>query len=176
MPRARFPRGRSGQRSRRVSTWVAPADQDTVSVASGASVIVASFDASGNGMLAPTIVRSRGEVAVRNTAFGADVVIGGAFGICVVSDEAFAAGTASIPRPFDDADWGGWFVWQSFESLFSFDDATGNLGVNNTSLRYQVDSKAMRKVSDGETIVMMAESQTGALVIAMHIRMLLLLS
>ncbi len=176
MPRRSRPTPfRTGGR-KRVTTWVGPADQDSVAVASGASVIIASFVPASNGMLAPTIVRSRGEVAIRNSVVASDQDIGGAFGICIVSDEAFAAGTASIPRPFDDSDWGGWFVWQSFKSQFELRDSTGASGLNETSLRYQVDSKAMRRVSDNETVVMMCESQTGALLAAMHVRMLFLMS
>jgi len=158
---------------KRQSTWIAPADQATVNVASGTSVIIASFDPAGAGMLAPTIVRSRGAVGIVPTFSGADLAISGAYGVCIVSDEAFAAGTASIPRPFDDADWGGWFVWRSFFGKFEF-DVQGNVFPNN--LIDQVDSKAMRKVSNGETIVMMAESQSGAIAIAMHLRLLALMS
>ncbi len=152
---------------------MAPADQNVISVASGASVIIASFDPAANFLLKPTIVRSRGEVTIRPQTFGADLSIGGALGICVVSDEALAAGTAAIPRPFDDADWGGWMVWQSFFYNLEFSDTTGLRQVDKS---WQVDSKAMRKVSDGESVVLMCESQTGAFNCGMHIRQLYKLS
>ncbi len=121
-------------------------------------------------------MRTRGEVGIVPQSFAADVTVGGAFGVCIVSDEAFAAGTASIPRPFDDANWGGWFMWQSFFGVFEFADATGRVGLNANTLRYQVDSKAMRKVGQNETVVLMCESQTGAFDIAMHLRLLFLMS
>ena len=171
------PRGRiltRGGRKNRQTTWVAPADQNTVSVASGASVIIGSFAPDDAGMLHPTIVRVRGEVSIRPNSFGADVAISGAFGMAIVSDDAFAAGTASIPRPFDDAEWGGWFVWQSFSNHVESIDQTGV--VFPGSISYQVDSKAMRKVGENETMVLMCESQSGAIEIAMHVRTLFLLS
>ena len=161
-------------RSRRQTTWIGPADQDKVAVGSGASVIIASFKPETNAMLAPTIIRSRGEVALAVSTFAADLAYGGAFGAAVVSDEAFAAGAASIPRPFSDANFGGWFVWQSFARAVEFISGVGFEA--NVNQIFQVDSKAMRKVKAGETIVLMAESQTGAFNIAMHLRLLFLMS
>ena len=163
--------------AKRLTKWVGQADQDAIAVASGASVIIASFDAGAAHMIRPTVVRTRGEVSIINSVFtGGNVVIGGAFGVCVVTQEALAAGTASIPRPFDDSDWDGWYVWQSFRAEYELADATGKVGLNAGSLRYQVDSKGMRKLTENERLVMMAESQTGAFDIAMHLRMLMLLS
>ncbi len=176
MARARGASARFGGRPRRKTVWVGPADQDVVAVATGTSVIIASFDPQASFMAAPTIVRTRGAVSIRNSVVGSDVTIGGAFGVCVVSDEAFVAGTAAIPRVFDDADWGGWLVWQSFESRFEFADGTGAQGPNESSLLFQVDSKAMRKITTNETVLLMCESQTGALNIAMHLRLLFMLS
>ena len=162
-------------RSKRQVTWVGPADQNTVAVATGASVIVASFNPfTGASMHKPTVVRTRGEVSVRPSSFAADTVISGAMGVCVVSDEAFTAGAGSIPRPFDDAGWDGWFVWQSFVNRYEVLSADGV--IIPAAIAYQIDSKAMRKVSDNETIVLMAESQLGALEVGMHLRLLMKLS
>ncbi len=172
MPRRPF-RGRVVSQKRQ-STWVAQADQVTVNVASGGSAIIASFDAAAAGALRPTVVRSRGEVMIKPQAYTADLVVSGAFGICVVSEEAFAAGAASIPRPFDDSNWGGWFVWQSFVRTLEFVDASGFDA--QAAWNWQVDSKAMRKIGSNDIIVMMAESQQAAFAIAMHVRLLLKLS
>ncbi len=174
MARPRFGGGGRGRRDRRKTTWVAPADQDVVSVSTGGASLVASFDASANAMLAPTIVRTRGIVSIFPQTFGADVQIGGAFGVCVVSDQAFAAGVASVPDPWDEAFWGGWYVWQPFSFRMEFSDTTGLLLPANVS--FEVDSKAMRKITEDETIVMIAASQTGAFNISMHLRTLLMLS
>ncbi len=171
--RRSFPRTGAVRRSRQ-TTWIAPADQESIAVSSTAKAIIQSFDPAAAGLLAPTIIRTRGEASVRAQTFGADVTVSGAFGICVVSDQAFAAGVASIPGPFDQADWNGWFVWQSFIRAVEFVSAVGV--EPNVVWPYQVDSKAMRKVRDNETIVMVAQSQSGAFNIGMHLRMLLMLS
>ncbi len=159
--------------SKRQVTWVGPADQGFVSVGTGAKVIVATF-AAGTSFEKPTVVRTRGAVAVEATSFGADLEFTGAYGLGVVSDQAVAAGVASIPGPWSDSDWDGWFVWRSFAARVEFSDATGILFP--ASLQHEVDSKSMRKVSDNETIVLVAESQAGAFSIAMHLRVLMKLS
>ncbi len=170
--RGRFPR--AAPRSRRKTHWVGPPDQGTINVGSGASVIIGSFEPAASFMLAPTIVRTRGEVSLLPTSPAADLAISGAFGIGIVSNDAFAAGATSIPGPWSDPDWGGWFVWQSFFKKLEFADASGLNYPFNSS--YQVDSKAMRKAESNETVVLMAESQAGAFSIAMHVRLLFLLS
>ncbi len=159
---------------KRQVTWIGPPDQNFLSVTSTAKTLVGSFDPAAAALIKPTVVRTRGNVAVKPTALNADVTIVGAFGLAVVSDQAFAAGAGSIPGPFDDAEWDGWFVWHSFSYTFEFADATGFQGPMD--LNTEVDSKAMRKVTDNETIVLMAESQIGAFAIAMNIRLLLKLS
>ena len=157
--------------ARRKSTWIGPADQAYVGVNTGLSVIIQSFDpAAGSALTQPTIVRTRGLMSVKLQVYSADLDCAGALGMCIVSDEAFAAGAASIPRPFDDANWDGWFVWVPWVFRFSFDDATGTQFP--ASYQVEIDSKAMRKVSDNETVVVMAESQVGAVSVAANFRQL----
>ena len=163
--------------SRRQTTWVGPADQNVVLVATTASGIIASFAPfSGASMHKPMIIRTRGQLTIRPQAHTTTQSIGGAFGICVVSDEAFAAGAALIPRPFDDAGWDGWFVWQSFVYQLAVSTDIGRLGPSQSGMNFEIDSKAMRKVSDNETIVLMCESQTGAINVGAHLRLLMKLS
>ncbi len=151
-----------------------PADQEFVAVSSTNRVIIASFTPTTSGLPKPTVVRTRGMVTVRPAVgvFG-DIQIVGAYGLAVVSTRAFTAGATSIPGPFDDAGWDGWFVWQSFGIAYESGSA---IGVENFATNIEVDSKAMRKIGDEETIVLMAESQTGAFQISMPVRMLLKLS
>ncbi len=168
----RLLRGRHGG-PRRQTTWIGPADQAYLAVAADVNFIHSSFDPAANGIVKPTVVRTRGAFSFKiNTNLTADAEIVGAYGCCVVSDQAFAAGAASIPSPFDDASWDGWFVWRAFAFSFRFDDSTGFL---IDSLQQEIDSKAMRKVTENETIVTMIHS-LGAGEVAMPIRTLLKLS
>jgi len=93
--------------------------------------------------------------------------------MAIVSSEAFAAGVASVPEPYADSDWGGWMVWRSFCYRLQFEDGTG---VQYPDWNFEIDSKAMRKVTPNETLVIVAESQAGVYSICFGIRTLVKLS
>ena len=174
MARSRFPRHSGGPK--RLTTWVGPADQGFVAVASATKVIISSFvPAAASSMLMPTIVRTRGGVSIKPAAFTGDAMVIGAYGMAVVSTDAFAAGDAAVPGPFDDADWGGWFVWRSFSFHFEF-FGTPTVITFPSSIQHEVDSKAMRKVPDNSTVVIVAESAAGAFDISIPFRQLYKLS
>ncbi len=170
------PRGRHfvTRGSKRQTTWVGPADQDYVLVASGAVAINQSFDPVAAGMNKPTITRVRGLVSITPASGAADVEINGAWGFAVVSDQAFAAGAASIPGPYDEAGWDGWFAWGAFSMKLDVTSDIGRLSPFGKS--WEIDSRGQRKVSDNETIVVMVESNLGAVEIAIVHRMLLKLA
>ena len=163
---------RGGARKRK-STWVAPADQAYVSVAAGGATLLSSFDislAANSAAIGSTIVRTRGQVSIRPASFLADVDIVGAFGVGVVSSQALAVGITAVPEPFDEADWDGWMVWRSFSYRLEFADATG---VRMLSWDFEVDSKAMRKLGEGDAFIQVAQSQSGGFVISSPLRTLL---
>ena len=169
---ARQHRGFSGPK--RQTQWIGPAVQSYVVLASGNKLIVSSFDSAASGLVRPTVIRTRGQVSVRPAAgvFG-DIEVHGAYGVCIVNTDAFAAGVASIPGPVTDADWSGFFVWRPFTFALEAGDATG---VTRISFEQEVDSKAMRKIGQNETLVQVCESQLGALRISMQLRFLFKLS
>ncbi len=172
MARSRRPQVSRGPR--RLTTWVGPADQGFLAVAAGAKVIIGSFNPAVSGLPRPTIVRTRGEVGIRQAAgVTADSEIVGAYGLGIVSTRAFTAGVASIPGPFSDAAWDGWFVWRSFHYVQESADTSG---IYLNIIRQEVDSKGMRKISDEETLVLVAESQATAFKISMPLRILFKLS
>jgi len=166
------PHTRFGGGPKRQVTWFGPADQAYITVGAGAKVLLSSLDPGTAGLPKPTIVRSRGVVSI-NPVTAADAQIVGAFGIAIVSDQALAAGIASIPGPLNDSGWDGWFVWRSFAFTQTQLDATGSL---IQSIQLEIDSKAMRKVSDNESLVAVAESQAVAFEIYDGVRTLFKLS
>ncbi len=158
-----FARGKS---SSRIVQWLAPSDQAFVNVNTGATTIIssASFEQ------VSTVMRTRGQVSIIPQDPSADLNIVGAYGACIVSTDAFTAGVASVPAPFDDADWGGWYVWRSFGYRLEVADNTGKNFINWTQ---EIDSKAMRKITPNETLIFVAQSQVGAYSINMPLRTLL---
>ena len=164
------PRSSFGRRAgaRRLTQWVGPPEQGFIAVATTGATLISNLPVE-----EPfTIVRNRGAVAI-SIVTAADLDVVGAFGIGIVSAEAFAAGIGSVPTPYSDGDWGGWMVWRSFALRWDFSDATG---ARFAQIEIEVDSKAMRKVSPNEVIVLVAESQTGAFSMADGLRQLIKLS
>jgi len=161
---------RVGKR-RSVKTWIGTADQGNVGVGSAAKVLLASFTVGGLGT-SGTVIRSRGILNVVPQVFTADLNWDGAFGMAIVSETAALLGITAIPGPFSDDDWTGWFVHQYFAGLVDAGGATDQtLG---RQFQYEIDSKAMRKVSGNESIVLVAESRNGALNVKSHVRVLFL--
>ncbi len=97
-----------------------------------------------------TITRTVGLMVVSaDTDFITNQVYSGAAGACVVREEARAAGIGSLPQPFGSAEDEMWFWHQYFAEVFD-DRADSDLRL---STHYKIDSKAQRKVSDGDAIV-----------------------
>ena len=92
-----------------------------------------------------TLVRSRGDVEMFLTAVGASGDgFEGALGMGLASQNAVAAGIASVPTPITDIDWDGW-VWHR---MFSLHGSAATASEDNAlpSRFFEIDSKAMRKV------------------------------
>ena len=101
-----------------------------------------------------TLLRTRGEFEIFMTAATA-IPDGfrGAFGIGIVTTAAFTAGVASIPTPIAEQDWDGWLFWRAFGVHAGLQPNSDGSGY----LRFEVDSKAMRKLDLLETIVAVVE-------------------
>ncbi len=164
------PRGRSFTRApRRQSSWTAgPGGGTGAEHTIGASSSSTSLWSTG---LIPleeglTIVRIRGELLAFLTAATAalDGFVCG-FGITLVSDEAFAAGAASIPSPIDDIDYDEWMYYTTFSLKASAIIAGGAAEDHDSMLavtaakRIEIDNKAMRKFPVGKTMVALLEVQ-----------------
>jgi len=114
------------------------------------------------GLLRPfTILRTHLEITFASDQAAVSELAIGAFGIIVVKEEASALGITALPNPQDDTD-ADWFVHQGLVNEFLFLDATGFQ--DNSSKRYVIDSKAMRKVgsADDEAVVWGSGSAVGA--------------
>ncbi len=142
---------------RRLTQWFRSADvsgQTTL----GAGVAV--LDQSLAGITEPvTVVRCRGLISVNTDQAAASETVMGAVGMCVVSDQAFTAGVASIPTPITDKDSDLWIMHQYFQTRYQF--RTG-VGADVISQTFEFDSKAMRKVPEGSRLVWAVENASGS--------------
>ena len=99
-----------------------------------------------------TIIRTVGLLCVASdTDFVTNQVYSGAAGACVVREEARAAD--AVPFPFSSSDHDVWF-WHTFFAATFDDRADSDLLVSQNII---IDSKASRKVVDGDAIVFSVE-------------------
>ena len=155
--RSGFIRGRS---SKRLTTWLRDVDSATASIlAAGSSVLFASLTTEELALRPFTVVRVRGLLTVNSDQVGASEFVHGAIGFAVVSRQAVVAGVASVPTPTLEAESGLWFVHQYWAHTTVFQSATGFS--ENSQTNFEIDSKAMRKVDQGQDIVVVIENGSG---------------
>ncbi len=146
--RARFSRGRPFKPA---SNWAAVTSVGHVATAAATKIIMGSFVVGEQF----TLRRTRGLFGVAPDQLAQSERTIGAFGLCVVSGDAFAAGAASIPGPFTDDESDLWVVHQYVYSSLVFGDATGFQLLNTN---FDIDSKGMRKITEEERLVVMVEN------------------
>jgi len=166
----RFTRGRVVSGTRRMTQWVSSPDETAFTTLAVATNSISSS-------LVPsdqpeTVVRTRGHIVCQSDQEASDEAPFGALGIIIVSAEALAAGAAAIPPPYSNAGDDGFFVHQYWHCPIVFSTGTG---LANLSQTFTFDSKAMRKLSPDDRIVVMVEngSATFAVSFLLSFRMLL---
>ena len=147
---------RFGGRStpRRQTEWIAATVNFTDLTSTEISNLI-SFSQVALADLVPfTIIRSVGVVTIAaDVNFITNQTFTGAVGMQVVGDDARASGVASMASPFADAADDSWFYHQFFHQIID-DRADSDLIVSQS---WVIDSKAQRKVVDGQAIVFLAE-------------------
>ncbi len=147
-----------GGRSVRESLWV-PIDGTNTTLAAGSTAALLTASSAGLLALRPfTIVRSRGFMHLESdqTAGQEEQAIN--YGECVVSDQAVLIGVTSVPTPTTDKGSDLWYVFQALMASHGAGTVDSELGQ-----WIQYDSRAMRKVEDGSTIVTVVETELAAL-------------
>ena len=120
-----------------------------------------------------TITRTIGSLYVRSDQVAAIEDPFGALGMMVVSEKAVATGATAVPDPVTQAGSDEWFVYQTF---YVGGNSTANAGRDWAV--YHFDSRAQRKVQDGENIVVvLANANTAhSVTFIQNFRMLIKLS
>ena len=145
------------KRSNRATEWTGSAVDTDVGTLNAASLrLDQSFTATAD----ETIVRTRGTLWVGSDQQVATETPFGAMGMCVVSDPAIAIGVTAMPAPYTDLETELWYLW--FPWLCDFRLTSTFVAEFNTLKRYDFDSKAMRKISEGESIAVLIENGSAA--------------
>ncbi len=150
---------RSGQR-RRETLWLSGGL--VVTTFSGASqpILLASLNAAALALRPFTVVRTRGYLFARSDQIAAAEAWDISYGQAVVSDQASAIGITAIPTPVVDSDSDLWFVYEQIAGTLQFSTAAGFREVGRD---HRIDSKAMRKVEDGQDLVTVGETSSASL-------------
>ena len=88
----------------------------------------------------------------------------------MVSDQAVAIGVTAVPTPDTDR---GSDLWYVFEEIFGEFVFISGVGTQERGQLHRFDSKAMRKVEDGQDIITVAESPNTSAKIQVAVRCLI---
>ncbi len=128
----------------------------TTAMAAGGGTLISVLNAAALGVIPFTVIRTHLVVHITSDQVSADEVQMAAIGMAVVSAQASAAGVGSIPTPLTELSSDLWYVHQMLINDWAFITGAGFDG--RAGYQYQIDSKAMRKVEDGEDIVIVGEA------------------
>ena len=109
-----------------------------------------------------TILRTRFDLTVESDQVLVTERPSGSYGKIIVTDSAAAAGATAIPDPSTDPE-ADWFVYQGFNTTMIVGPNGYNEGIFPDAVaRWQVDSKAMRKVGPDDNVVSMVTNISAA--------------
>ncbi len=143
-----------GGRNRRDTVWVGITETSTALAAANTAALIISLNAVALALRPFTVVRARGVWSMRSdqTAATEQQFVG--LGHSVVSAQASAVGITAVPTPFTDIASDKFFVFEQWPSTFVVNSAVGTEVYQSRSY----DSRAMRKVQDGEDVVIVLEN------------------
>ena len=153
--RSVFPLGR-GQSQRRRVGWeegIGQVADQTNFTGSASDLVSSALTVLLDGL---TLVRTRGVLQFSLlTASAPSEGFAGAFGIGVATTAAVTAGASSVPTPITEQSWDGWLYWVAIKAVSmsvvdQTDDSPLNVGLASQTIH--VDSKAMRKLREDDSI------------------------
>ncbi len=145
---------------RRETLWASLVPSDNNHAAGSVAILSNSLNAAGLALRPFTVVRTRGIFWIRSDQVAASEDYFGSIGAAVVSDQASAIGVTAVPTPETD---------RGSDLFFLYESLVGGITVPGTPVELldsegrflQFDSRAMRKVEEGQDIVFVKE--TGAI-------------
>ena len=153
-PTGRFPALRQGQR--RESLWFSVGESQVTLAAANTAVLTNLLNAAALALTPFTIVRTILNWSMRSDQTAATESAETGLGVAVVSVQASAIGVTAVPTPFTDLGSDLWLLHQVIQSSFIFISGVGfNQPANTQRL---VDSRAMRKVEEGQDVVFVLEN------------------
>ena len=160
-----------GRGQRRKTLWLANATVRATLSGANAASLTGTLSASALALRPFTIVRTHGIMHIESDQDAASEFQEVAVGGIVVTDQAQAIGVTAVPTPTTE-DSSDWFVYARLMHDFLFGSAIG-FSPQGAFLRF--DSKAMRKVDLGSTLIHVVESssQSQGVIVSLYMRTLI---
>ncbi len=148
---------RSGVR-RRESLWLFITETSTALAGALSASLIGTYNAAALALRPFTVVRTRGMWHVETDQLAVDESQHSALGMAIVSEQATGIGITAVPTPFTDDGSDLFFVYEEMALSLEVQSNIGTDFHRGTMLKY--DSKAMRKVEDGQDIAVTLENST----------------
>ncbi len=141
---------------RRQTEWLSLDFTGVNTVAAATKLLVASLDSTELDKLPFTITRTIGLLSMRSDQTGAREMLHGALGATVVSERALTVGITALPDPVTENNADFWFLYTPW--AISVEATPSGQG----PMLYAFDSKAQRKVEEGDQVVFVMANQSAS--------------
>ena len=148
-----------GGRSVRESLWFDGPVFNTNMGAASTAVLVSSLSAAALALRPFTVVRTRGSMFLETDQQAASEFYQAAIGCCVVSDQAVAIGVTAVPTPFTDQSSDLWYVYEVLMGKLRV-GTPSPVELFESGIFKDYDSKAMRKVEEGQDLIAVIETSS----------------
>ena len=139
----------------RATLWAQIAPTESTIATASTAVLFTGFGTAQLAIRPFTVIRMRGVWFCQSDQSAASERQQVAFGASIVSEEALAIGVTAVPTPATNGGSDKFFLYEILMNSFTFKDATGVGRIIETAT---FDSKAMRKVEEGEDIAIALET------------------
>jgi len=152
-----FTRSRGRLGSRRESMWISLFETATGLAAASTAALFAGYTAAVLSLRPFTIIRTRGIFQINSDQQAVGELYHAGLAMSIVSDQALAIGVTAVPTPMTDRSSDLFFLYEELAGRVRFADATG---ITDQGIFTTFDSKAMRKVEEGQDIAVTIETST----------------
>jgi len=156
---------------RRETLWIDDPVSETTLAGAPTAVLISILSARGLALRPFTVVRCRYRIHLRSDQAVAAETYGAAVGLAVVSEQASAIGVTAVPTPITDMSSDLWLMYQLMFSRLGINGAPATVFEEGVGM--DVDSRAMRKVEEGQDLATVVENTINGVVISLAGRILL---
>ena len=159
---------------RRETLWIDDPVVESTLAGAPTATLISSGSAALLALRPFTVVRVRGILHCGSDSVANSERWGVAMGMCVVSDQAVAIGVTAVPTPITDQSSDLWFVYEMlFGRILIGSGAGTGVPTGAGSLFKDYDSKAMRKVEEGQDLITVVENSINGVIVVHSARILL---